>query len=470
VDGEGGSSDVQMAALQEHLVAVMLDNQHLADELRSIRESAATPSSGGGQQDATALRQQLEREREKSRLLLVQLQEQQHTSSHIRDHSRDSRAREKSLPPGDKSPSLPQRIRKRINQLHKAPSCDTEDGSLYGVGSPGSPSAALPERLVVRPIGEERFCERVEADNSCSGSTSGFVSCSATASGDATEQKITSAFDAESPSRSRFGWRRRGLEKSKSLDQSEFLASLEAADSGISPSSPNIGSPSEWLDVDGNQRRDSEGSDEGDKGIQLTPGDGITPGSESGLLDPLIVPPAGSFGALPPGAPWWRRAEAWLLTTLVELARDFSEVQEEEQPDGDPDGDQLTVKKLKENILRFGDVMKPMTDLSAFVNSLLHWESPSATLLALVVYMYAVMFGWSLTLLVCFAIYKLSANYINKRGWLSNLFHGFAVDQPEPKEEKDDSGLGDKFALVLQVARRVQNQCGAVSNTAEKLK
>lgn len=33
-----------------------------------------------------------------------------------------------------------------------------------------------------------------------------------------------------------------------------------------------------------------------------------------------------------------------------------------------------------------------------------------------------------------------------------------------------EAGLGDKFALVLQVARRVQNQLGAVSNAAEKVK
>lgn len=74
-----------------------------------------------------------------------------------------------------------------------------------------------------------------------------------------------------------------------------------------------------------------------------------------------------------------------------------------------------SLPRLKENILRFGCVMRPLTELSAVVTSLLRWESPSATLLALLVYLYSVLFGWLLTLILLLAILKLSFNYLKKR-------------------------------------------------------
>ncbi|MPC97696.1 GRAM domain-containing protein 4 [Portunus trituberculatus] len=116
--------------------------------------------------------------------------------------------------------------------------------------------------------------------------------------------------------------------------------------------------------------------------------------------------------------------------------------------------------------------MRPLTELSAVVTSLLRWESPSATLLALLIYLYSVLFGWLLTLVLLLGILKLSFNYLKKRGWTQIFLRrlrrregGEAVDMAA-----GEAGLGDKFALVLQVARRVQNQLGAVSNAAEKVK
>ena len=40
-----------------------------------------------------------------------------------------------------------------------------------------------------------------------------------------------------------------------------------------------------------------------------------------------------------------RRIEKWVWTTITELIKDFSEVDEEEAPAEDPEGDPLTVKK-----------------------------------------------------------------------------------------------------------------------------
>lgn len=57
------------------------------------------------------------------------------------------------------------------------------------------------------------------------------------------------------------------------------------------------------------------------------------------------------------------------------------------------------------------------------------------------------------------------------RGWTQNLYRRLRREGVEPVDTTaSEAGLGDKFALVLQVARRVQNQLGAISNAAEKLK
>lgn len=59
-----------------------------------------------------------------------------------------------------------------------------------------------------------------------------------------------------------------------------------------------------------------------------------------------------------------------------------------------------------------------------------------------------------------------------RRGWTQIFLR--RLRRREGGESVDmaagEAGLGDKFALVLQVARRVQNQLGAVSNAAEKVK
>ncbi|ROT66241.1 putative GRAM domain-containing protein 4-like [Penaeus vannamei] len=216
-----------------------------------------------------------------------------------------------------------------------------------------------------------------------------------------------------STSRGRFAWKRRGLEKSKSLDQSEFLASLNGAASGGEAADPG------WIDED--HRRESD-SDEGERAILLR--EGIAAGRDSGLQTPVRC--GGGAVVVTPLDPWWKRLEVRLLAGVSELIKDFSEVAEEELPDGDPEGDPLTVKKLKENILRFGCVMRPLTECLAVVTSLLHWESTSATLLALVVYLYSV----------------------------------HTIIGPVLPQGMD----------AAHVARRVQNQLGAVSNAAEKCK
>ncbi|KAG7175106.1 GRAM domain-containing protein 4-like [Homarus americanus] len=398
-DADQLATEAQLAALQEQLVAVMLENQHLAEEVKVLRESSATEQ----------LRQQLDREKEKSRILMERLQEKEAKERERGDREareRERHTREKSLPAGDKSPSLPQRIRKRINQIHKPQSFEVEDGS------PGPPQPPISEKT--RLLGEERTNPRPGPEPpACQIVKYG---------GEAANHKSSSTFDVvESPSRGRFAWKRRGLEKSKSLDQSEFLASLNGA---ASTTSITVGGA-----VAGGGEGGGIGGGGGGGGGALGDTGVLGSETESGTN------PAGAFpGSLlgttvvSPKYPWWRRLEVQVVAAIGELVKDFSEVAEEELPDGDPEGDPLTVKKLKENILRFGCVMRPLTELSAAVTSLL-------------------------------------------RGWTQNVFRRLRREGHEPLDTTtSEAGLGDKFALVLQVARRVQNQLGAVSNAAEKLK
>ncbi|KAK7084124.1 GRAM domain-containing protein 4, partial [Halocaridina rubra] len=454
-DADQIATEVQLAALQEQLVAVMLDNQHLNDELKSLRDTGMIEQ----------LRQQLDREKEKSRILMDRLQER---DSKDKDHGeretreRERHPREKSLPPGDKSPSLPQRIRKRINQMHKSQSFDVEDGS------PGPPASTLNPSLAPTSVDKTRLVIEERSHYIRGGGLGGSIDSPAfhhtvKYGEESTPVKSTSSFDVvESPSRGRFVWKRRGLEKSKSLDQSEFLASLNGPSSGHGVSGGSTTPSAEWLDEDHRRESDSDDPDR-EKGDAGGHGSDSDPGSLGGGISSGVV--------VSPKDPLWKRMEIRIVSFVRELMKDFSEVAEEEQPDGDPEGDPLTVKKLKENILRFGCVMRPLTELSAVVQSLLRWESPSATLLALVVYLYCVVFGWVLTLILVLAIMRLSVNYLKKRGWTETMFRRLRREGGEAIENPGgEAGLGDKFALVLQVARRVQNQLGAVSNAAEKCK
>lgn len=53
------------------------------------------------------------------------------------------------------------------------------------------------------------------------------------------------------------------------------------------------------------------------------------------------------------------------------------------------------------------------------------------------------------------------------RHWAAN---GDGIDIEEPPVEKTSSSVTERLAVVLQVARKVQNQLGAVCDAAEKIR
>lgn len=166
------------------------------------------------------------------------------------------------------------------------------------------------------------------------------------------------------------------------------------------------------------------------------------------------------------------RVYEWLVSTFYEVMADFTEESEVETQE-DSEGDPLTVKKLKENIKRFRNDAKPIVGTVKGVRRLLMWRSPSVTLIAFVVYMYSVWIGWLVPVVLFMMIFRLSLNYLTYRGWNINIV---LLAEPEDEDRNKDSetfkdlGMSDKFNLVVQVARQVQNILGKLADNLEKLK
>ncbi|XP_054711215.1 GRAM domain-containing protein 4-like [Uloborus diversus] len=171
------------------------------------------------------------------------------------------------------------------------------------------------------------------------------------------------------------------------------------------------------------------------------------------------------FPAVEKPSTWYGRIRAWINSYFSELADDFTEtvVDDDDSGEDDPEGDALTVRKLKDNLVRFSNATKPVSNLVDGIISLLRWNSPGTTMLAFCVYMYTVYHGWLLPLTLFLAVCQLTLNYV--RGWFSSPH----VSRKQEHEE-GDMGVSDKFQLVLHVARKVQNQLGHMANCLEKVK
>ncbi|XP_077995617.1 GRAM domain-containing protein 4-like isoform X2 [Glandiceps talaboti] len=164
------------------------------------------------------------------------------------------------------------------------------------------------------------------------------------------------------------------------------------------------------------------------------------------------------------------RLMTWLMTVYYEFISDFIDNEEEEELPRNKEGDQLSVKKLKENIKRFTTCTKPIVNFIKVVYVILCWKAPALSLLFFSVYMYSVWCHWLLSLFLGVILYCLTKNYMTAKGWHINLsllpYHHIEEDSEGDKV----LGMSDKFQLVLQVARKVQNTLGIVADSLEKLR
>jgi hypothetical protein len=127
----------------------------------------------------------------------------------------------------------------------------------------------------------------------------------------------------------------------------------------------------------------------------------------------------------------------------------------------------LTAKRLKENCTRLGKSSKPWREMASHVKETVRWRNSAESLVVFLIYMYCVLNGWIVQLVVFISVIKLTLNYLH----ISGLAEQFGFSSGQTEEEADESmGLADKFQLVKQVAQTVQNTSGTTSDTLEKLR
>lgn len=165
------------------------------------------------------------------------------------------------------------------------------------------------------------------------------------------------------------------------------------------------------------------------------------------------------------------KLKSWKMqfTDLVlDRLRDFVDDESEATDDAYIEGEPLAVKTLKENINRFSVGIKPITGFIKSVRNVFAWSNPAASFLIFVVYMYSVWHGYLLSLILLVAIWKLFMNYLHAKGITKQL--GFLEKTKDEPSSSEDYSWSDKFQLVLQVARKVQNTLGKMADSLEKIK
>lgn len=161
---------------------------------------------------------------------------------------------------------------------------------------------------------------------------------------------------------------------------------------------------------------------------------------------------------------WKMQATDLFVDRLRDFVNDEPEATDPEYIEGDP----LAVKTLKENINRFSTGIKPITGFVKSVRGVFSWSNPAASFLIFVVYTYSVLHGYLLSLVLFVAIWKLFMNYLHVRGITKQL--GFTEKAKDDVSATEDYSWSDKFQLVLQVARKVQNTLGKMADSLEKMK
>ncbi|XP_003724125.1 GRAM domain-containing protein 4 [Strongylocentrotus purpuratus] len=187
--------------------------------------------------------------------------------------------------------------------------------------------------------------------------------------------------------------------------------------------------------------------------------EGTDPAASASLQDDVDGPPATR----------WERFQNNMLDRVFSVLADFTEEGEESDSDAPTEGDELTVKKLKENLKRFQAGYEPGLLFCKAISALVSWKSASNTFLAFVLYMYVVWRGWSATVLLGLLLWYLTTTYFISRGWtiqFSLLPYHLVEVTPD---ERPPLSMSDRFQLVLHVSRRVQNILGSLADQMEKI-
>ncbi|KAK3590730.1 hypothetical protein CHS0354_030965 [Potamilus streckersoni] len=156
-----------------------------------------------------------------------------------------------------------------------------------------------------------------------------------------------------------------------------------------------------------------------------------------------------------------------LLHTVYEIVDDFTI--EPERKGDNSDGEPLTVRQLKANIKRFKEASKPYMDTIKGIQNLLSWKSPSYTFIVFTIYFYLAWRGWFLPFVIFLGVIRLSVTFLQSEGFKINICY-FDSEEDGTQGDSKELGMSEKFNLVIEVARKVQNGLGTAADSLEKIK
>jgi len=161
---------------------------------------------------------------------------------------------------------------------------------------------------------------------------------------------------------------------------------------------------------------------------------------------------------------------AWnfLHERLSDLMND-EDMQIEEVPE-----EQLSVKKLKENVARFSDSIQPIKGQYYFLDNLFSWTNPWLTTSVFMVYIYSLWIEMAIPLCFMLMLLQLGLNYLHAKGIAQRFTRrrtSLTHEKKEvTKEENNGSSISEKYTLVIHIATKVQNTLGGFADSLEKLR
>ncbi|RDD42906.1 GRAM domain-containing protein 4 [Trichoplax sp. H2] len=186
------------------------------------------------------------------------------------------------------------------------------------------------------------------------------------------------------------------------------------------------------------------------------------PSSSFNRSDATLEVPAGS--QVTP----FEKAREVVINFFYDFIADFLEDVEEEA-EINPDGQQLSVKRLKENMRRCARAYRPFSNCIHSIQDIVLWRNPPLSILIFLVYMYCIWHGQLLTFILGLFILQLTINYLHNNDFQTGLRFFPFYNGPKTDEKTVTRGLSDKFQIVLQIARKVQNFLGSAANIMEKI-
>ncbi|XP_057296319.1 GRAM domain-containing protein 4-like isoform X1 [Hydractinia symbiolongicarpus] len=133
----------------------------------------------------------------------------------------------------------------------------------------------------------------------------------------------------------------------------------------------------------------------------------------------------------------------------------------------DEEEEQLSVRRLKQNVARFSDAIQPLKTGYQTLYDLFSWKNPWLTVMVFLVYVYSIWLEMFLPLCLMLVILQLSINYLHARG-IAQKFTHTKDSEDEGKDDQNQSSLSERYQLVLQIARKVQNTLGRLADGLEK--